>query len=359
MNPALVNNNIRVLVVDDSVMMGKRIAQILEEDDQIEVVGRALNGEEAVHMIPGLKPNVITLDVEMPRMNGITALKHIMLKHGIPTVMISALTQEGARTTFEALKYGAIEVVAKPSRHENESLESQKHDIVTKVKRAASIRTGRSRYVRTVNPGAPVTRMKGLPVDRTTRFIGIGAGTGAFSSLLKIIPHLPPDFADVLIVLVLTRSKYLEPFVSYLAEHSAIPVKHVRESKSPERGTCYLASAEDGPILISRNEGKVVALQVTGNLAQSGNQGVIDGLLKSIGRIGKENAVGIIMSGSGNDGAAGVQVIRRLGGIGVIQDSNNCMDPSMPLSVLEKGTVEKILADYEVAKYLIDLRVIK
>lgn len=357
MNPASTNNNIRVLVVDDSIMMSKRIAQILEEDEQIEVVGRALDGEEAVRLIPGLRPNVITLDVEMPRMNGITALKHIMLKYGIPTVMISALTQEGARTTFEALKYGAIEVVAKPSRRENESLESQKHDIITKVKRAAAIRTGRSRYVRTVHPGAPITRMKGFPADQTTRFIGIGAGTGAFSSLLKIIPHLPPDFDDVLIVLILTRSKYLEPFVSYLAEHSVIPVKHMRESKVPEQGTCYLASAEDGPLLTSRNNDKIISLQVTGNLAQSGNQGVIDGLLKSMGRIAGEKAVGVIMSGSGNDGAEGLQEIRRLGGIGIVQDSNNCMDPSMPLSVLEKGTVEKILADYEVAKYLVELPV--
>ena len=359
MNHEITNNNIRVLVVDDSVMMSKRIAQILAEDDQIEVVGTALDGEEAVSLIPTLKPNVITLDIEMPRMNGITALKHIMLKYGIPTVMISALTQEGARTSFEALKYGAVEVIAKPSRRENESLESQKHDIVTKVKRAAAIRTGRSRYVRTVHPGAPVTRMKGLPADHSTRFIGVGAGTGAFSSLLKIIPHLPPDFADVLIVLVLTLSKYLEPFVAYLAEHSVIPVKHVRDSKVPERGTCYLASAEDGPVLTNRNAGKVIALQVTGNLAQSGNQGVIDGLFKSMSRIAGKNAVGVVMSGAGSDGAEGLQQIRRSGGTGIVQDSNNCIDPSMPLSVLEKGTVEKILADYEIAQYLMELRVKK
>ncbi len=139
-----VNSKIRVLVVDDSTLMSRQITSILNDDRKIEVVGRARDGLEALAMVGSLKPDVVTLDVEMPRMNGITALKHIMVKHCVPTVMISALTTEGARATFDALKYGAIDVIAKPSRREDESLDAQKADIIAKVHRAAAIRTGRA-----------------------------------------------------------------------------------------------------------------------------------------------------------------------------------------------------------------------
>ena len=138
----------RVLVVEDSALMGRQISNILNSAPDLTVVGRARDGLEALNMVEEFKPDVITMDVEMPRMNGITALKHVMMKYSIPTVMISALTTEGATTTFDALKFGAIDVIAKPSQREDESLEAQQADIVAKVRRAAEIRTGRARYIR-------------------------------------------------------------------------------------------------------------------------------------------------------------------------------------------------------------------
>ncbi len=148
------NSKIRVLVVDDSALMSRQITAILQNDEKLQVVGWAKDGLEALNMVRSLRPDVVTMDVEMPRMNGITALKHIMVKHPVPTVMISALTVEGARTTFDALKYGAIDVIAKPSRREDVSLDAQQAEIVAKVKRAAAIRTGRSRYMR-ISPRSP------------------------------------------------------------------------------------------------------------------------------------------------------------------------------------------------------------
>lgn len=344
-------NKIRVLVVDDSALMSRQLTNILNADSAIEVVGRAKDGLEALSMVKELAPDVVTMDVEMPRMNGITSLKHIMVKHSIPTVMISALTKEGARTTFDALKYGAIDVIAKPSRREDENLDAQKSDIISKVKRAAAIRTGRSRYIR-MGRGIHLEEKesKGAP-DSGTRFIGVGAGTGGYYALLRIIPALPADFQDVMIAVILVASKYVEPFVAYLDSHSSVRVLTARGAGVPEKGTCYVCSGEDRLILENNGDGRLT-FSLSEHSVMTDGPGAIDAMLESLGAFGRTNAVGIIMSGAGRDGAQGLAFLRQAGGTAVIQDINNCVDPSMPLSALERGPVEKILPDYLIAEYI-------
>ncbi|MBI4964608.1 MAG: response regulator [Desulfomonile tiedjei] len=345
------NNKIKVLVVDDSALMSRQIAAILNEDNQIEVVGQAKDGIEAMRMVETLKPDVITLDVEMPKMSGITALKHIMVKHGVPTVMISALTKEGARTTFDALRYGAIDVIAKPSRRDDESLDKQKADIIAKVRRAAAIRTGRSKYIRVSAP-PPLRKTSPVGVDSSWPFIGVGAGTGGYYSLLRIVPALQADFRGTLVAVVLVPARYIEPFVSYLDSHSVVRVKGVKEVTVPEPGVCYVCSGESG-VVLERNGDGTTAL-MPGRHAAPPNNGPIDGMLTSLAAMG-ERAIGIVMTGAGRDGAEGIAEIRSAGGTGVVQDINNAMDPSMPLAVLEKGAVEKILPDYLMAEFIMKI----
>lgn len=342
------NNKIRVLVVDDSVLMGRQIAGILGDDQKIEVIGLAKDGMEAVEMVGALKPDVVTLDVEMPRMNGITALKHIMIKFGVPTVMISALTKEGARTTFDALRYGAIDVIAKPSRREDENLEAQKSDIIAKVKRAAEIRSGRARYMKMSVP--PIREKKaGEKPDSETRFIGVGTGTGGYYSLLRLIPALPAEFEDVLVAILLVPARYIEPFVSYLDAHSEVSVRTARQAIALEKGVCYVCSGNEGAVLHydGADEPKLKPQQP---VASEGD-GAIDMLLNSVARLGSR-AVGVVMTGAGRDGARGMEAIRNRGGVTVVQDINNAVDPSMPLAVLEKGSVEKVLPDHRIAEFL-------
>jgi two-component system, chemotaxis family, protein-glutamate methylesterase/glutaminase len=348
------NEQIRVLVVDDSALMSRQITAILQNDEKIQVVGWAKDGLEALNMVKSLRPDVVTMDVEMPRMNGISALKHIMVKHPIPTVMISALTVEGARTTFDALKYGAIDVIAKPSRREDVSLAAQEAEIIAKVRRAASIRTGRSRYMR-ISPREPIAggNSPGLPPDPNTRFIGIGTGIGGYYALLRIIPHLPPTFHDVLVAVILSGSRYVEPFVAYLHAHSSLPVKKADSATPLEKGTCYLCSGDSGPRLDTDSDGNV-RLSFVPKASTNGSQGAIDGMFESYARIAGNRAVGIIMTGAGADGAEGLSQIREAGGTTVIQDINNCVDPSMPLAVLEKGPVSRMLPDYLIADFLIN-----
>jgi two-component system chemotaxis response regulator CheB len=345
------NNRIRVLVVDDSALMSRQIAGILSDDDKIEVVGRAKDGIEALEMVGNLKPDVVTMDVEMPRMNGITALKHIMVRHSVPTVMISALTTEGARTTFDALKYGAIDVIAKPSRREDESLAAQKADIIAKVRRAAAIRTGRSRYIRMGQAQDSTEKTDGGPPDGSTKFIGIGAGTGGYYGLLRIVPSLTADFQDVLIVVLLVAKRYVLPFVSYLESHSAIPVKTVHGAELPTKGTCYICSGQDGIVLHKGAQGSA-SLHLLG--ADKAGTSPVNKLLVSLSSFASR-AVGVVMTGAGTDGADGVAAIRRAGGVGVVQDITNCLDPQMPLAALERDSVEKILPDFQMAEYFMKL----
>ncbi len=345
------NKRVRVLVVDDSALMRKQISSILESDSQLSVVGDAKDGEDALAKIGELKPDVVTLDVEMPRMNGITALKHIMLKHAIPTVMISALTSEGSKTTFDALRYGAVEVISKPSRRDTDSLEAQSKDIISKVKRAAVIRTGRLKYVRVAGDEAMKSAENMTPADNDTAVVGMVTGTGGYYTLLRIIPALAPDFSGVIVAVMNIRSKYVEPFITYLQAHSRAPVQTVKGMASPKQGCCYVCASEDLPVIEKSND-SALRIRLEGPSDHPLNPGPLDRFLMSLSFALVEKSVGIILTGAGKDGAEGLASIRHAGGIAAIQDINNCADPSMPLACLEKGTVDRIIPDYELADFI-------
>ena len=350
------NKKIRVLVVDDSVLMSRQISNILASAGGIEVVGRAKDGMEALTMVGELKPDVVTMDVEMPRMNGITALKHIMVRHAVPIIMISALTTDGARTTFDAFKYGAIDVVAKPSRRDDTSLEVQKADIIAKVKRAARVSPGRLRYIRVSNVVTEIPPEPLGPADSSTRFIALGAGTGGHYALLRVLPGLPGGFQGVVIIVVLMARKYLDPFVVFLASHCAVPVNVAADGMAAERGVAYICSGHEGMILRKRQDGKLEFHKTaTEEESALGKEGSINLMFRSISSVAGSKAVGVVMSGPGRDGAEGLSEIRRNGGINVVQEINNCMDPSMPLAALEKGFVERILPDYHMADFFANL----
>lgn len=351
MSSARTDSRIRVLVADDSALMSRQIADILREDEKIEVIGLARDGMEALEMVDALRPDVVTLDVEMPRMNGITALKHIMVRYGVPTVMISALTREGARTSFDALRYGAIDVIAKPSRRDEESLEKQKSDIIAKVKRAAEIRSGRVRYMKTsVLPARD--KGDGEQPDSKTRFIVIGAGTGGYYSLLRLVPALPVEFQDVLVAMLLVPTRYVEPFAAYLDSHSQIPVRTAGQGTRLRKGVCLICSGQAGAELME-DGGRVIAVQ-SDNSVTLDRGGPVDRMLTSFSPLGSR-VVGVVMTGAGSDGALGMRAIKDSGGITVVQDITNAVVPSMPLAVLEKGRVDKILPDHRMAEFLQNL----
>jgi two-component system chemotaxis response regulator CheB len=345
---------VRVVVVDDSKVMNAQIRKIIESAPGMEVIGQAFDGVEALELLEKIEPDVITLDVEMPRMNGLTTLKHIMVKYSIPTVMISALTKEGAKTTYDAFRFGAADVIAKPSRRHDASLDGQAADIAAKVERAAQIRVETPKYISLPAPtGTEKPQAKG-PADTNTRFIAVGAGTGGYYSLLRVIPRLTPEFRDVLMCVILTAQRYTEPFVDYLAAHSSVPVRIAEPGIGFEKGVCYVASGDQG-VVLAQGAGNILYAAIGAADEKEEAQGPIDALFISVADLVGDRGVGVVLSGPGQDGAQGTAAIRKAGGIGVIQEITNCMNPSMPLAVLRKGSVEKMVPDYAVAEFILSL----
>jgi len=191
----------------------------------------------------------------------------------------------------------------------------------------------------------------GGPCDHSTRFIGIGAGTGGYYGLLRIVPALTRDFSDVIIVVLLVAKRYVPPFVSYLESQSSIPVRTVHGVEFPEKGTCYICSGQDGVALLKATHGNA-AFQHRD--PESASTSPVNDMLSSLSAFGSR-AVGVVMTGSGVDGADGVAAIRKAGGIGVVQEITNCLDPQMPLAALQKDSVEKILPDFHMAEFFMKL----
>jgi two-component system chemotaxis response regulator CheB len=316
-------SKIRALVVDDSLFTGMQIAEILNEDEDVEVIGRASNGLEALKMVEELQPDVITMAVEMPNMDGITALKHIMVKNPVPTVMISSFAEEATETTFDAFRYGAVDVIAKPSLKQTVRLEAERRCIVSRVKRAAAVKAERCRYRRTKSPPVETKKSSGGPPDSSTRYVCVCAVTNGYYCLLGMIPNLQVGFDHVIIATIPAAPRQVEVFVNYLDAHSDVPVKNLRTNRILEKGTCYLCSGNDG--LVLRDDGNS-GLRVHFNDPEHHKDpaSAIDRVMTALAHVAGDRAVGLVIGIGGHEGVAGVEEIRRRGGIGIVKDMTAC-----------------------------------
>lgn len=333
---------IKLLIVDDSKLMRRVISKIFESDDSIQVVGEAANGKEALDMIPELDPGVITMDINMPVMDGLTTLKHVMIKYPRPVVMLSTLTQDGAAVTFDALKYGAVDFIHKPSNNQPSSLEEQCHSIIKKINMAAGVEIRDFKYLRS-NPAAKKEEKKETPCKY---ICAMGAAEGGYSALLKIIPHLNPELPAAFLVVLYEASRNVDAFARYLDENSSIGVRRAIDGESIEAGFCYLVSGKQYVTLHSFYGEYSLAVNAAPFTTQKGG---INMLMFSVADIMKENGMGIILSGSGDDGTEGMAEIVRNGGTAVVQEPKSCLYKEMASSVMEKCKVNLVLPDSNIA----------
>ena len=338
------NDPYKLLIVDDSKLIRRAISNIFTDQENIQVVGEASNGREALEILPELNPDVVTLDINMPVMDGLTTLKHIMIKNPKPTVMLSSLTQEGASMTFDALKYGAIDFIPKPSRNNKDSLEKQGLDIIKKVNQAAEVEIESVQYIRSVPKDKSYDRPSGIACKN---LFAMGASGGGYGALLKIIPQLLPDLPAAFLVVIYAALQHVDAFAAYLDDHSFIKVKRAKDKEPIEGGVCYLCSGEE--YMTVHSSGNKYNLKVNPS-PFSERRGSINMLMLSIAEVMTNRAVGVILSGSGDDGAEGLGEVVRMGGRAIVQDPNCCLFREMPCAAIDKCKNTEIIPDVKIAE---------
>jgi two-component system, chemotaxis family, protein-glutamate methylesterase/glutaminase len=321
---------IRVLIVDDSALMRKMLTSILSEDTEIEVVGAAPDPYVAREEIKALNPDVVTLDVEMPHMNGIEFLRKIMELRPTPVVMISTLTQAGAETTLEALEIGAVDFVAKPA--DAGAMAHLGGELIPKVKAAARTRVRR----RIVPPRREKRQTWTTAHAASDKIIAIGSSTGGVEALKAVLMELPPDVPPILIAQHMPE-RFTAAFAHRLDGECPMRVCEAANQQPVERGHVYIAPGAHH-LELERRAGKYYCSLNDGPLV-SGHRPSVDVLFLSVARAAGHNAVGVILTGMGKDGANGLLAMRKAGCTTLGQDENTSLVYGMPRVAFEIGAV--------------------
>jgi two-component system chemotaxis response regulator CheB len=336
------NKKIRVLIIDDSATMRLVLAKILVQDDEIEVVGTANDSGQAFAKINELNPDVITLDVEMPGMDGITFLQKLMRDRPMPVVMVSSLTQAGSSTTLRALDLGAVDFFAKPKTDPTGGLVAGAADIITKVKTASQAQIVSYPMPSTPKPAA----IEAAPASKQNGIIAIGASTGGFEAIRILLSELPPNSPGVLIAQHMPEG-FAKPFSEHLAKACALNVKEAVNGDRIVPGTVLIAPGDQHMGVIV--QGGKYAVRI-GKVTGVGPDRSADVLFHScVGDIAKD-AVGIVLTGAGIDGAAGLKKMREAGARTIAQDEATSSIFEMPLNSIQQGGAEFILPLQLIAK---------
>jgi two-component system, chemotaxis family, protein-glutamate methylesterase/glutaminase len=343
-------SKVRVLVVDDSASMRRLISIMLESDPRLEVIGVARNGVEALVRIKELKPDVVTLDINMPVMDGLTALSHIMVEQPTPCVMISSLTQEGANATMEALALGAIDFVGKPSGTVSLDLDVQSAEIIAKVRAAARANLQRPRPRPALNrPEPPRPVLSARLTERSPRVVAIGVSTGGPQTLLQILPFLPGNLSAPVAVVQHMPPRFTASLAKRLDDSCALKVKEAGHNEPLLPGFVYVAP---GGLHMTIQQ-STLARGPIAHLSDSpkGTQFCpsVGVLFQSVARLYGRRAVGVLLTGMGDDGADGMVQIRRGGGITIAESNETCVVFGMPREAIERGGAEIVSPNYDIA----------
>ncbi|WP_054840601.1 chemotaxis-specific protein-glutamate methyltransferase CheB [Thermococcus sp. JCM 11816] len=334
------SKKIRVMVVDDSAFMRRILRDILESDPDIEVCCEARDGIEAIEKVKTEKPDVITLDIEMPRMNGLDALKFIMSKYPTPVIMVSALTQEGAEATIKALEYGAIDFIPKPSSSISINMRELRDEIIAKVKEAAKVprRFLQLRRRRVLSEQLKKAKKVGEPARRA---VAIAASTGAPQSLLKVFEKLPGELDAAILLVQHMPPGFTRSFAARLDRISKLNVKEAEDGEVVNKDWAYVAPGDYHMEVTLRNGKPTIKLYKGPKI--HGVRPAADPMMKSVAEVFGRRTVGVVMTGMGRDGAEGIVAIKRKGGITIAQDKETSIIYGMPKAAAETGMVDYIV----------------
>ena len=338
---------IRVLIVDDSATIRQAMKEILESDHRIEVMAVAPDPYVAVERIKTEVPDVITLDVEMPRMDGLTFLERIMSQHPIPVVMCSSLTIKGSDVALAALERGAVEIITKPRLGTREFLEEYRMRICDIVCSAAQARNVKSRPPQrlVVAPKLTADAILEKPnsnamIQTTEKVVAVGASTGGTEALRQFLQAMPLDAPGIVIVQHMPES-FTARFAERLDTICGITVKEAADNDSVIRGQALIAPGNKH--LLLKRSGARYFVEVREGPLVSRHRPSVDVLFRSAARYGGRNVVGVIMTGMGDDGAKGMLEMKQAGAFNIAQDEASCVVFGMPAEAIKLGAVDRVL----------------
>ena len=342
---------IRVLVVDDSAVMRKLIPGVLEKYGDIEVIATAIDGDFALTKIEQLRPDVVTLDLDMPRMDGLTTLRHIISRRPVPVVMLSSLTSQGAATTMQALEIGAVDFVCKPKSASQ--IGEMADELVAKIRAAARGQVMTFNEEPAVKGGSGGGAVGPRASETSSKVLAIGASSGGPHALRYLLPRIPADFDAGIVIVQHLPESFTEMLARWLNDICELEVKEASSGDLILAGRALIAPASAHLKVMRVGTGGQVVVERGGLV--NGHMPSVDVLFHSVAEQYGAQATGLIMTGMGGDGAKGLGAIRKAGGHTIAQDRASSSVFGMPRVAIEKGFAQKVLPLVEMPSYLINL----
>jgi two-component system, chemotaxis family, protein-glutamate methylesterase/glutaminase len=330
---------VRVLVVDDSALMRKLIPQMLETSPSIEVVGTAMDGNFCLKKIEELRPDVVTLDLQMPGMNGIDTLKEIMRRNPLPVIVVSSHSTDGASVTFKALGLGAFDFVTKP-RDVSTHMEESANELIAKIKAAAECKVVRPGHLLGMPTRAEKT-FSGKSAPRPTKLVAIGVSTGGPQALEFLLAQLPPDFPGSIVIVQHMPEGFTEMFSRRLDEICSLRVKEAQSGDILQAGRVLVCPGSRHLRVKRLTMGDVVVLSDEARV--NGHRPSVDVLFNSAAEEFGKQAVAVLMTGMGDDGAEGLGAVKKAGGMTIAQNEESCVVFGMPKAAIERGYALRIV----------------
>ena len=339
---------IKVLIIDDSALVRQTLCDILNSDPEIEVIGSAADPILAAERMRSVIPDVITLDVEMPRMDGLTFLQKLMSQHPIPVVMCSSLAESGSDTALKALEYGAVDIITKPKMGTKQFIEESRTRICDAVKGAAAARLGPLRAMHTMKEVSPKytadvimekPNTKAM-IQTTEKVVVVGASTGGTEALRVFLEALPEDTPGIVIVQHMPEN-FTAAFAKRLDSICRVTVKEAQDNDTVVRGRALIAPGNHHALL--KRSGARYYVEIKDGPLVSRHRPSVDVLFRSAARYAGKNAVGVIMTGMGDDGAHGMKEMFDAGAVTIAQDEASCVVYGMPHEAVKLGGVNKVM----------------
>ena len=347
---------VRVLIVDDSAFMRNALTKMLSSDPEIKIVGTAKDGIEAIEKIGSLKPDIVTMDIEMPKMDGLTALKQIMEKNPLPVIMVSSMTTEGAKITLEALDLGAADFIPKNLSELSVNIIKIRDILIEKVKQISK-KGLVQRRLRAASERKPLELAKNISINitgaRRIGIISIGTSSGGPKALQEVIPRFPKELPVPVVIAQHMPPAFTKPFADRLNQLSALRVKEAEEGEPLTPGVAFIAPGR-GNMRVIRKRGIETVVSITEHHEEFQYVPSVDALMLSVAEYFPGRALGVILTGMGNDGLRGLTAIKRTGGRVFAQNEESCIVYGMPKAVVDAGIADKVLPIEEIAWEIIN-----